>query len=108
MNRVVEIILASWAILTFAWFFIFFALAIYLIDGRPVIITEVSVDRRGRAINLLAFRTDRVEPDSNGDARCDLTLLPWVGRYLRCTGLYKLPRFWGVLKGDCGLDDAWF
>jgi hypothetical protein len=70
-----------------------FAVIVYLVDGRPVLVPDLWIDRRGRSITLSAFRTYRIRAASRG---VDLPL-PWLGWYLQRSGLEKLPRLWNIL-----------
>jgi lipopolysaccharide/colanic/teichoic acid biosynthesis glycosyltransferase len=79
------------------------ALLIYLVDGRPVLVLDPWIDRRGKSITLTAFRTHRGQAFSREDG----PPLPWVGRYLQQGGLEKLPRLWDLLSGRCELDALW-
>jgi len=108
IKRLAEIALAFLGLVLLAPVSMFIALAIYSVDGRPVLIPEVWVDRHGRAATLLAFRTNRMSLASHGNPHWDPTPLPWVGQYLRRGGLEKLPRLWCLLRGDCNLDALWF
>jgi lipopolysaccharide/colanic/teichoic acid biosynthesis glycosyltransferase len=80
------------------------AAAIYFVGGRPVLVSEVWIDRRGNSVALLAFRTNGVRFDSSGQR----VPVPWIGSFLRRTSLDKLPRWWNVLKGHCNVDALWF
>jgi lipopolysaccharide/colanic/teichoic acid biosynthesis glycosyltransferase len=103
-KRLIDIGLACLALVLLAPTLLFMTVAIYLVDGRPVLVQEAWIDRRGRSIALLAFRTNHVRSSFQGDP----TPLPYIGWYLRRSSLDKLPRCWNILKGDCNLDALWF
>jgi lipopolysaccharide/colanic/teichoic acid biosynthesis glycosyltransferase len=104
IKRVIEIGLATLALVLLAPTLLCLAAAVYLVDGRPVFVPENWIDRRGRTITLFAFRTKRVGFNSHGDAMP----LPWIGWYLKRGCLDRLPRYWHLLRGDCDLDALWF
>ncbi len=96
IKRSFDIGVAGLALMLLAPTMLFLAVAIYLADGRPVLVPEDRIDRRGRTMTLLAFRTDRASFNSHGDP----TPIPWLGLPLRCSSLDKLPRLWNLLRGD--------
>jgi lipopolysaccharide/colanic/teichoic acid biosynthesis glycosyltransferase len=104
VKRMGEIALASLALLLLAPSLVAIAVFIWVIDGRPILVPEVTTDRRGRSITLLAFRTDRIAFDSLGVSLRVQKPLPLIGSFLRTYELKKLPTFWNVLKGDCSLE----
>jgi lipopolysaccharide/colanic/teichoic acid biosynthesis glycosyltransferase len=104
IERLINVGVASLALVFLAPVLLFLAVAVYLVDGRPLLVSEDWIDRRGRRTTLLAFRTKRVRFNSNGDRMA----LPWIGWYLRRSSLDKLPRCWNLLRGDCNLDAFWF
>jgi lipopolysaccharide/colanic/teichoic acid biosynthesis glycosyltransferase len=104
IKRSINVALASLALLLVAPSLLFLAAAIYLVDGRPVLIPERRIDRRGRLTSLAAFRTCRMRSTSH-EVR---TPLPWIGWYLQRSGLDKLPRWWNILRGDCNVDAIWY
>ena len=103
IKRLINVTLASLALVLLAPLLLSFALAIYIADGRPVFIPEHLIDRQGRPTTLSAFRTYRAQADSRGVK----VPLPWIGSYLQRSGLDQLPRWWNVLRGDCDVDALW-
>jgi lipopolysaccharide/colanic/teichoic acid biosynthesis glycosyltransferase len=104
IERLIDIGAGSLGLVLLAPVLMFVAGVIYFVDGRPVLIPETWIDRRGRSITLLAFRTDRLSLDSHEHPMP----LPWIGLFLRRSSIDKLPRWWNVLRGDCHSDVFWF
>ncbi len=104
MKRLINVGFASLGLVLLAPIFLFLAVAIYLVDGRPLISPEKWTDREGRLISLLAFRKNRVRLDPH----LNQVVLPWIGEFLQKSGFDKLPRLWNILRGDCDLDAVWF
>ena len=103
IKRSINVALASLALALVAPVLLSIALAICLVDGRPVLIPEHWIDRRGRPTTLSAFRTYRSRANLHGVR----VPLPWIGWYLQRSGLDKLPRWWNILRGDCNLHALW-
>lgn len=78
------------------------ALAVRLLDGRPVLFAQMRAGRNGLPFRILKFRTLRTErPGIMVRAGCpDLTR---TGAFLRRTGLDELPQAWNVLRGEMSL-----
>jgi lipopolysaccharide/colanic/teichoic acid biosynthesis glycosyltransferase len=123
VSRVLNLAVASIALVLLAPVFLLVALAIALTSRGPVLYSQVRVgmDRRwryaraynrrthdhgGKLFKMYKFRTMRVdaEPDgravwaSKSDPRVTL-----VGRFLRTTRLDELPQLWNVIRGDMNI-----
>ena len=73
------------------------ALAILVIDGRPVLFRQERAGKGGRTFSMLKFRTMR---DGSGT---DAERLTRLGRFLRATSLDELPQLLHVLSGKMAL-----
>ena len=92
------------------------ALAILVIDGRPVFFRQLRAGIRGRPFMILKYRT--MQPDADGlrdrlrssneisGAAFKMEGDPRVtriGRWLRRTSIDELPQLWNVLRGEMSL-----
>jgi Undecaprenyl-phosphate glucose phosphotransferase len=81
------------------------ALALLISDGRPVIYRQRRLGVGGEEIEVLKFRTMKVEPTGTGfrQATPDDDRVTTIGRFLRKTSLDELPQIFNVLKGEMSL-----
>lgn len=97
------------------------ALAIWLVDGGPVLFRHTRIGRDGRPFECLKFRTmvrdssQRLADylNDNPEAReewvskqklmNDPRIIPGIGTLLRKTSLDELPQIFNILSGDMGL-----
>jgi sugar transferase EpsL len=104
LKRSFEFAVAGMALFVLGPVLVFIAIAIFFIDGRPILVPDVWTDRRGRSIALLAFRTEKMETDSLGAPLRVQRPLRFVGSFLRWSDLRELPRLLNVLRGDCSME----
>ena len=85
-------------------------LAVRRSSHGPILHREAGVDRKGRPVELLSFRTavDGAGTPHHGRVRAvigasDREALTAVGRIMRATRTDRLPRLFNVLAGQAGL-----
>ncbi len=97
VERAIIVALCSFVLMFLAPMFWAVWLALFLIDGRPVVIAEDWIDRQGRSIHLLAFRTTCLRRKYQADRSIE----PWLFLCLRRAGLDKWPRLLNILRKEC-------
>jgi exopolysaccharide biosynthesis polyprenyl glycosylphosphotransferase len=103
-KRVIDVTVAGTILVLSSPILAFVALGVKLSSPGPILFRQRRVGQDGREIDVLKFRTLRVNHDSDtqwsvtGDER----LTP-IGRFLRRTSLDELPQLWAVLRGDMSL-----
>ena len=120
IKRSVDVLAALGGLLFFAPLMIVIAIAIALMDGRPIVYSHERIGRGGRAFGCLKFRTMYRGGDTmlsehlarNAEARAEweqtrkLRVDPRVGclgRVLRRSSLDELPQLWNILRGDMSI-----
>jgi lipopolysaccharide/colanic/teichoic acid biosynthesis glycosyltransferase len=124
LNRVLNVVVASFALLLLAPLCVIVALAVKLTSRGPVFYTQtrVGLDRRwnavralndrrvedlgGQPFSILKFRSMTVDAEANGQAvwasKHDARVTA-VGRVLRKTRIDEIPQFINVLRGDMNI-----
>lgn len=102
-KRVLDIFLASLALVMFLPVMGFTALLIVLTMGTPVLFRQERLGYRERLFTLVKFRTMREAVAKDGQPLPDSERLTAVGAFLRRTSLDELPQLWNVIRGDMSL-----
>ena len=103
LKRVVDVLLATTALLVLSPIIIIVALIVLITLGRPVVFTHTRPGLGGRPFRLLKFRTMEEVTDSSGNVLPDGDRITPLGRILRRTSLDELPELINVLIGDMSL-----
>ncbi|HSY81814.1 MAG TPA: sugar transferase [Gemmatimonadaceae bacterium] len=124
INRVINIVLASVAIVILLPVLLLVALAVWLTSPGPVLYTQdrVGIDRRSRralalydrrgsdhggsVFTIYKFRSMRCDAETHSGAVWATKNDPrvtYVGRFLRKTRLDELPQLFNVVKGDMNI-----
>ena len=116
----VDRLLALFALVFFAPFFLIVAVLVAMSDGWPIFYSQYRVGQGGRLFRCYKFRTMNRNADRLLDELLanDLTAqeewrenqklsndprVSCLGAFLRKTSLDELPQFWNVLKGDMAI-----
>lgn len=104
VKRFSDVIVSASLLLLFAPLLAALALAVKLSSPGPILFRQVRVGQHGRPIEVLKFRSMRVNDDSDvkWDVNDDPRLTP-VGRWLRRLSLDEIPQLVNVLRGDMSL-----
>jgi exopolysaccharide biosynthesis polyprenyl glycosylphosphotransferase len=103
-KRVLDVAVAGTVLVLSSPILALVALGVKLSSPGPVLFRQRRVGQDGREIDVLKFRTLRVNHDSDTQwsVQGDERLTP-IGRFLRRTSLDELPQLWSVLRGDMSL-----
>ena len=100
-KRFLDIALALLLLVLAAPVMLAVALAIRVLDGRPVLYASERMHAPGQGFTLWKFRTMRPDPQDSGVSGGDkATRITRTGGFLRRTRLDELPQLWNVLVGD--------
>lgn len=117
VKRIMDVVLASIALVVLAVPMLMIALAVWAQDPRaPILFGQRRCGRHGRDFRVLKFRTMVANADELKEQLRPLSVVPWpdfrlindprvtpVGRFLRKTSLDELPQFINVLRGEMSL-----
>lgn len=99
---IIEIVLALFLIVLLSPLWILLALAILVLDGRPILYRQERLGYRGQKFLLYKFRTMRTTAESSGPrwASEEDPRVTRLGRWLRKTRLDELPQLLNVFLGE--------
>ncbi|NLT33297.1 MAG: sugar transferase [Acidobacteria bacterium] len=100
MKRMLDLILALFALVILAPVFLALMMVSRVSLGRPVFYCQARPGLDGRIFHIYKFRTmtDARKPD--GGLLPDRERLTRFGRFLRSTSLDELPELWNILRGE--------
>jgi undecaprenyl-phosphate glucose phosphotransferase len=105
-KRLLDMVIATLALLLLTPLFVVVAIAIWLTSGRPIFYTQDRIGQGGRLFKIIKFRSMRLDAESetgpiwasDHDTRCTR-----IGDWLRHANIDELPQLLNVLKGDMSL-----
>lgn len=103
LKRLMDICLASVALVVLALPMLIIALLVRLRMGSPVLFRQQRAGLHGKPFTLIKFRTMRDARDEKGELLPDEIRLTRFGKWLRDTSLDELPELFNVLKGEMSL-----
>ena len=103
VKRLIDIAVASTALLVLAPLLFATAVLVRLKLGSPVLFAQVRPGLHGQPFRMVKFRSMTDARDAAGNLLPDAQRLPPFGRFLRASSLDELPELWNVLKGDMSL-----
>ena len=103
-KRVVDVVISAVLLVLLAPLLGLLALAVRLSSPGPILFRQRRIGQHGREIEVLKFRTLKVNTDADVTWSVDDDPRQTrVGKWLRRLSLDELPQFWNVLRGDMSL-----
>lgn len=102
-KRIMDILMASAALMLLAPPLLLLSVLVRISFGSPVLFRQVRPGLHGRPFMMVKFRTMTDECGADGDLLPDAQRLTAFGRFLRATSLDELPELWNVLRGEMSL-----
>ena len=103
LKRVMDVSIASLALIMLSIPMLIAAFAVRLKMGGPVLFRQLRPGLKGRPFEVLKFRTMTDARDERGQPLPDEQRLTATGRWLRRLSLDELPQLINVLRGDMSL-----
>jgi exopolysaccharide biosynthesis polyprenyl glycosylphosphotransferase len=117
IKSAVDYLIAALLLLAFAPLFALIALALKLFSPGPILFTQVRCGLNGRKFRVYKFRTMVWDAESKRKElehlnetdgpvfkiKNDPRIIPYLGTFLRKTGLDELPQLINVLKGEMSI-----
>jgi exopolysaccharide biosynthesis polyprenyl glycosylphosphotransferase len=113
VKRLLDIVIASAALIVLSPLLLILGALVWLQDGRPILFRQERVGLHGRPFRVAKFRTmvpdaearlselaDANEIQGHAFKMTDDPRLSRSGRWLRRTSLDELPQLWNVLRGE--------
>ena len=100
LKRLLDIIIASIALILLSPLYFFVAYKVKKNLGSPVLFRQVRPGLHGKPFEMIKFRTMRDAVDAQGNSLPDSERLTPFGKMLRATSLDEMPELWNVIKGD--------
>lgn len=100
IKRLLDIIIASTALLLLSPIYLLVAYKVKKNLGSPVLFRQVRPGLHGKPFEMIKFRTMRDAVDAQGNPLPDRERLTPFGQMLRATSLDEMPELWNVIKGD--------
>ena len=103
MKRLIDLLLATLALLLLCVPLLFLIRQVRRKLGSPVFFRQTRPGLHGKPFNMVKFRTMTDARGSEGTLLPDADRLTAFGLFLRASSLDELPELWNVLKGDMSL-----
>jgi lipopolysaccharide/colanic/teichoic acid biosynthesis glycosyltransferase len=99
-KRLVDVVAASVGLVVLSPLLVVVAIAVVVLDGRPVLFTQRRSGLNGEPFELHKFRSMSTGSD---DPTTDAQRITRLGAVLRSTSLDELPTLWDVARGAMSL-----
>ena len=103
LKRVLDVVIASTALLLLSPVYFFVAYKVRKNLGSPVLLRQVRPGLHGKPFEMIKFRSMKDAVDENGNPLPDSERLTPFGQMLRATSLDEMPELWNVIKGEMSI-----
>ncbi|OBA10416.1 sugar transferase [Acinetobacter calcoaceticus] len=103
MKRLLDIIIASIALILLSPLYFYVVYKVKKNLGSPVLFRQVRPGLHGKPFEMIKFRTMKDATDPEGNPLPDSERLTPFGKMLRSTSLDEMPELWNVIKGDMSI-----
>lgn len=103
IKRLLDIIIASIALILLSPLYAFVAYKVKKNLGSPVLFRQIRPGLHGKPFEMIKFRTMKDAVDEQGNPLPDSERLTPFGQMLRSTSLDEMPELWNVIKGDMSI-----
>ncbi len=103
MKRLLDIIIASTALILLSPLYAYVAYKVKKNLGSPVLFRQVRPGLHGKPFEMIKFRTMKDAIDEQGNPLPDSERLTPFGKMLRSSSLDEMPELWNVIKGDMSI-----
>lgn len=103
LKRLLDIIIASIALILLSPLYAFVAYKVKKNLGSPVLFRQVRPGLHGKPFEMIKFRSMKDAVDAQGNLLPDSERLTPFGKMLRSSSLDEMPELWNVIKGDMSI-----
>ena len=103
LKRLLDIIIASIALILLSPLYAFVAYKVKKNLGSPVLFRQVRPGLHGKPFEMIKFRSMKDAVDAQGNPLPDSERLTPFGKMLRSSSLDEMPELWNVIKGDMSI-----
>lgn len=103
LKRLLDIAIASIALVLLSPLYVFVAYKVKKNLGSPVLFRQVRPGLHGKPFEMIKFRTMKDAVDEQGNPLPDSERLTPFGQMLRSSSLDEMPELWNVIKGDMSI-----
>ena len=103
LKRLLDIIIASIALILLSPLYFYVAHKVKKNLGSPVLFRQIRPGLHGKPFEMIKFRSMKDAVDAQGNPLPDSERLTPFGKMLRSSSLDEMPELWNVIKGDMSI-----
>ena len=103
LKRLLDIIIASTALILLSPLYFYVAHKVKKNLGSPVLFRQIRPGLHGKPFEMIKFRSMKDAVDAQGNPLPDSERLTPFGKMLRSSSLDEMPELWNVIKGDMSI-----